>query len=86
LKSYGEAGNGMPVMPRYVEELCVGCGLCLIACHGGGIVKDGDKIRIIETENCDYCGLCEAVCPNYAIRCEYTIVLEEEGQGSVSIN
>jgi Pyruvate/2-oxoacid:ferredoxin oxidoreductase delta subunit len=69
----------MPVMPEHNDELCARCGLCMIACHGGGIVPSGDKYEIIETENCDYCGICEAVCPHFAIRCEYTIVIEEEG-------
>jgi len=67
----------MPVMPEHRDELCAGCGLCWIACPGGGIVRTGDGISIIETGNCDFCGICEAVCPNYAIRCEYTIVVEE---------
>ena len=33
------------------------------------------RVRIVETENCDFCGVCEAVCPRFAIKCVYTIVL-----------
>jgi MinD superfamily P-loop ATPase len=58
------------IMPEIIEELCQHCGLCLIACHGGGIVMVGDRIKIIPTDNCDYCGVCEAVCPAGAIRCD----------------
>ena len=68
----------MKVMPELDPKLCDGCGLCLIACHGGGIILSGDKVKIVETENCDFCGVCEAVCPRYAIKCAYVIVLEED--------
>ena len=68
----------MTVMPELDLELCNGCGLCVIACHGGGIVTEEDKVRIVETENCDFCGVCEAVCPRCAIKCFYIIVLKED--------
>jgi MinD superfamily P-loop ATPase len=68
----------MAVMPELYIELCRGCGLCSVACHGGGIVSEHGKVRIVETENCDFCGVCEAVCPQGAIRCFYTIVLSED--------
>lgn len=68
----------MPVMPTIKEEFCKGCGLCMLACPGGGIVKADGKVKVMETENCDYCGVCEWVCPNLAMRCEYIIVLGEE--------
>ncbi|MBI2829640.1 MAG: 4Fe-4S binding protein [Chloroflexi bacterium] len=66
----------MKVMPDLDTELCNGCGLCLIACHGGGVVREGDKVKIIATSACDYCGVCEAVCPQGAICCAYSIVHE----------
>ncbi|MBI4296317.1 MAG: 4Fe-4S binding protein [Chloroflexi bacterium] len=68
----------MTVMPELDLELCNGCGLCIIACHGGGVVRDGEKATIIETSACDYCGVCEAVCPVDAIHCSYSIVPEAE--------
>jgi len=64
----------MTMMPELVQELCDGCGLCIAACHGGGIIRVNGKVAIIEVETCDYCGVCEAVCPRYAIRCVYYIV------------
>ena len=68
----------MKVMPELDHNLCDGCGLCVVACHGGGIVWEESKVKIVETENCDFCGVCEAVCPHYAIRCTYIIVLSED--------
>ena len=68
----------MTVMPELDPELCDGCSLCMVACHGGGIAQHKGKVRIIETENCDFCGVCEAVCPRFAITCAYYIVLSED--------
>lgn len=68
----------MTVMPELDPELCDGCGLCIVACYGGAIVREEGKVRIVETENCGFCGVCEAVCPQYAIRCAYSIVMSED--------
>ncbi len=65
-------------MPELNISLCDGCGLCVIACHGGGIINNGDKVVIAESEYCDFCAVCEAVCPRYAIKCEYTIIIRED--------
>jgi Pyruvate/2-oxoacid:ferredoxin oxidoreductase delta subunit len=70
--------KSITIRPEYREELCDGCNHCVIACPCGGIVLVNQKIKLVETESCGYCGVCEAVCPRFAIRCEYTIVLEEE--------
>jgi len=67
----------MPVMPDLDLELCNGCGLCVAACHGGGIVLEGGKVRVVETESCDFCAVCEAVCPQSAIRCVYIIIFSK---------
>ena len=64
------------VMPELVSERCDGCGLCLAACHGGGLIMVSGKIKIVPTVNCDYCGVCEAVCPNAAIRCPFCITCQ----------
>ncbi|MFC1893057.1 ATP-binding protein [Chloroflexota bacterium] len=68
----------MVVMPEFDPELCDGCGLCVAACHGDGIVLRGGRVWITETENCDFCGVCEAVCLQQAITCHYVIVLSED--------
>ena len=66
------------VIPELDIELCNGCGLCVIACHAGGLVLKNDKVTIIESVQCDYCGVCEAVCLQGAIKCTYIIVSSDE--------
>jgi ferredoxin len=36
----------------------------------------GNVVIIEETIDCDWCTLCEAICPRGAIRCAFEIVLE----------
>ena len=67
------------LMPDLDSELCNNCGLCIIACHGGGIICVEGKVMIIESEKCDFCGVCEAVCAQKAIRCYYSVVWREHG-------
>ncbi len=64
----------MAVRPEIDEALCDGCGLCVVACHGDGIILEGGKARIVEAVVCDFCSVCEAVCPQYAVRCAYFII------------
>ena len=40
----------MKMMPELDISLCDGCGLCVIACHGGSIIKDGDKV-LLDADN-----------------------------------
>ena len=68
----------MAVRPEFNFELCDGCGLCVAACHGEGIILEDGKVRIVATEGCDFCSVCEAVCPQYAIKCSYIIVPNED--------
>ena len=67
----------MRAMPELTSELCDRCGLCVIACHGDGIiVLEDSAVAIRPTENCDYCGVCEAVCPTGAISCPYDVIYD----------
>lgn len=58
--------------PRPEPEVCVGCGLCIQACHRGlspaSIVRAarrGGTASVLRwrPEECDGCGACSAVCP-----------------------
>ena len=54
------------------EDLCVGCGACVIACRDGGHQalafrgeEAGELARVpaVDDEKCIGCGFCESVCP-----------------------
>lgn len=55
-------------LPDYarVLEKCTGCGRCLTSCEYGAIVREGDKVRVLESV-CNGCGACLAACPQEAI-------------------
>jgi ferredoxin len=46
-----------------VEELCVGCRLCLKSCPGGAISGDVKVPHVIDQLLCTQCGMCFEVCP-----------------------
>lgn len=62
-------------MPEIDREKCDGCGLCLGVCKSFVLV-DG-VITAVAIEECNWCTLCEEVCPHGAISCRFEIVVEE---------
>ncbi len=54
-------------LPKILEELCIGCGHCVMACPLG-VLKIEDKIsKVINPEACDSEGRCICACPQRAI-------------------
>lgn len=49
------------------EELCNGCGLCVIPCAEGAIELVDGKARVLDEELCDGAGFCLGVCPTGAL-------------------
>ncbi len=57
-------------MVKIDDELCNGCGLCVIPCAEGAIeIMDG-KARVLREELCDGAGFCLGVCPTGSLSVE----------------
>ncbi len=52
------------------DELCTGCGLCVIPCAEGAIELVDGKARVLSEELCDGAGFCLGVCPTGALSIE----------------
>lgn len=57
------------------EEMCKGCGLCVVACARDVLVISGrlngkgyTPAETKQAERCTGCGLCVLMCPDVAIR------------------
>ncbi|NTW71451.1 MAG: 4Fe-4S binding protein [Eubacteriaceae bacterium] len=52
------------------ESKCVGCGLCISACHEGALKLIDGKARLISDSYCDGLGKCMPKCPTGAMTLE----------------
>ncbi len=66
---------GEPLI-RVIEELCMGCGLCVAQCPQDAIGLAFGKAWINQGR-CTSCSTCIEVCPQGAIREEVRVSLEE---------
>jgi heterodisulfide reductase subunit A len=56
----------LPEVAEVVSDKCTGCGKCIPYCQYNAIVRDGDKVRVLESV-CNGCGACLSSCPQEAI-------------------
>jgi Fe-S-cluster-containing hydrogenase component 2 len=52
------------------EQLCNGCGACVIPCAEGAIELVDGKARVVDDALCDGAGFCLGVCPTGALTVE----------------
>ena len=57
-------------MVKIDDDLCSGCGLCVIPCAEGAIELVDGKARVLNEELCDGAGFCLGVCPTGALSIE----------------
>jgi MinD superfamily P-loop ATPase len=63
-------------LPTIETERCTGCGDCVESCHTGAVALVDGKAVLVMPWACDYCSLCEGICPEGAILCPFEIVVE----------
>jgi heterodisulfide reductase subunit A len=49
------------------EEICSGCGTCIVICPFNAISKDENEIARVQAALCKGCGTCSASCPEKAV-------------------
>ncbi len=68
----------MSEMPSFDISKCDGCQLCVSVCQCGGLVRDGDSVKLVHVPDCDGCGECELVCRTGAISFPFEVVIEDQ--------
>ena len=61
---------------RIIKDRCKGCGFCVEFCPSGCLVLSDEFNKkgyhppvLIPDKTCHMCGLCQALCPEFAIFC-----------------
>ena len=54
-------------LPRIIEELCIGCGHCIMACPLGVLKLVNKKSKVVNPDACDSEGRYIVACPQKAI-------------------
>ena len=79
---HGELRRDVKMVSSLIEERCVKCDLCYIACRDGGHqaikLEGSDRLPKIDIEKCPACRLCVTVCPADAL----TLIKKPEGSSA----
>jgi heterodisulfide reductase subunit A len=56
------------LIPTIDYDLCVECGMCIVACNPAAINRDAEGKPVVNEVACRSCGMCMPVCPTGAIQ------------------
>jgi len=65
------------VLPKIDQHACFVCGDCVEICPHDVLALKAGEVVFQKPMQCTYCALCEQVCLQKAIRCEYFIIVKE---------
>lgn len=66
-------------LPIIDKTKCTGCGDCITACTPGALGLRESIAVVADPEACDYCSICEQICPTEAIALPYELSLGSSG-------
>jgi ferredoxin len=67
------------------ESKCVGCGLCVSACHEGAIGMVDGKAKLLREDHCDGLGRCLPSCPTEAITLEERELVAPDNKNETNV-
>jgi dihydropyrimidine dehydrogenase (NAD+) subunit PreA len=65
---WGELDLNYEIVAKIDASKCIGCQLCMVACHDGAHQcihpnPDGSRVPVVDEAECVGCNLCQIVCP-----------------------
>ena len=65
---WGDLDLNYETVARIDSNTCIGCQLCIVACHDGAHQcidpdQNGSRVPIVDESECVGCNLCDIVCP-----------------------
>jgi len=74
----GERVSESQWLPQINNQVCTGCGECILRCPTGALGLVHEKAVVLHPDVCTYSAICEEVCPVDAIELPYMVRLEQK--------
>jgi len=87
-EKYSQIPEGLRGRPEFDEDKCIGCAACTVQCSSGAdTYSDTEDSRILEIKltKCIFCGRCEEICPEEAIRLTSEFELASSSKNSLIV-